>query len=160
MTNQEIWDDCLIRGWKSDINMNMLTKQFISNIDTSLMQSSWASPCYFKDGFDQFAYITDIGIKRRCMDRGRDGSLMFYAGFGGVRAFIAKRSPQISDRLFAGWSADDVLANINSFKWSRSNIKNGDKRKYDNRQNLKKSKAVMAIKPRDLTKKHDWKTVT
>jgi hypothetical protein len=158
MNYQELWDDCLIRGWKSDIPMQILIMQFILNVDKSLIKSSWIDPCYFADDFNAYTYITALGIKRRCMDRLTNGELAFHQGRGCVRAFIAKRSPQISGKLFSGCSADDVLSEINTFKWSRSK-QGGTKAKSKRAYNYSKSKGNVNISARSLSYGSSWGTV-
>lgn len=159
MTNQEIWDDCLIRGWKADIPMDMLIKQVVYNIEPDLLKSSWLNSGYFPDDFDRVGYITKLEIRRRCMDRNTYGELEFSALRGCVRAFIAQRSPEISKMLFDGHSADSVLGKINTFKWTRSNLKNSNKITAVKRKNLKAKMSEVIVRKRSIKNKYTWGTV-
>lgn len=163
MTKEEIqktWDDCLVRGWKSDIRMTDVMKHFLLDINPSLLKLGGVWGCEFNDIKESIDYISSLEIKRRCRDRMGDGTLSFQSVRGCVRAFIANRSQHMSNCLLAGEaSADEVLESISGFKWSRLQYREVSKIKQRNLTKLKRARGVKTIMARSLDKKHDWKTV-
>ena len=157
---QSLWDDCLIRGWKSDLHMTMIVKQFLVNVNPDLLRFGYFDTCGFKDVGDVVNYINSLEIRRRCRDRAANDGLEFHGLKSGVRAFIARRSPMLSNCLLTGKSSnDEILAAIHTFKWTRVQEKNNSAERQRNKRKYVKASGVREIKARSLGKNHDWGTV-
>jgi len=154
-TDQQAWDECLIRGWRSEISMSMLVAQFLLIRKPSLIGH--------KGGFssvDEVSnYLSSLDI-RRCKDRVSPDELRFVSWHGPVRAFVASRSSTLNNALWNEKNtAESILENISTFKWTRKNMKNFNDRGHERRSNHISRSCDKVVKARSLDKRHDWNTV-
>ena len=158
--HQALWDRCIIMGWKSDLNCMAIIKHFLLEANPSLLILGGINHCETRDIDEVIEYINSLEIKRRCRDRNTAGNIAFVYWYGGVRAFIAQRSPQLFGVLTnKTMTPDDVLLQIDNFKWTRVNHSLRSKAAGKRQYTKKKASCEKTIKARELSKKHDWATV-
>ena len=157
---QHLWDRGIVMGFKNDLPMMLIVQHFLLEVEPALLILGGRNNCEIRDAHQVIQYITDLQIRRRCMDRSTPESLRFVALKGGVRAFVAARSKELFNCLsFSKNNRSEVLENINNFKWTRKNFSKPTKEKSKQYYNYKKSKGEVIIKARSLSKTHDWATV-
>jgi hypothetical protein len=149
---QEIWDRELLQGWKEDMWMMVVAHRFLLQVKPTLVDG-----LRVKEGFREF--FVPLGLKR-CLDNNtHKGGPPNFVGKGQVRAFVSSRCERLSNCLWSGKHTNQkLLENIDNFTWkqmgkavSRNRVRKAYKKL--------KNQGVITIRARELTKKHDWKTV-
>ena len=157
MTKEEYqasWDECLIKGWRADIDMTNMLKQFLLIVEPGMVTNGNFSI----DVAQVLEFVTSLEL-RRCRDRDGSDVIRFISYKGPVRAFIADRCKYMNDCLWNEKnSAQSIIESIPGFKWCRKNSKShvaGRRRRYEK----KKAQCEKVISARSLCKRHDWGTV-
>jgi hypothetical protein len=151
---QEVWDDCLLRSWRADVQMSHMVLQFLLRVNPDI-----AGKNNSYDTKECINYIDGLELKR-CRDENTNHELGFSAFKEPVRGFVAARCQRLNDCL---WNKDNtvenILDNISGFKWTRKSAKTKNKRSSRLRKEKNHKGSLVEIKARQLDKKHDWNIV-
>ena len=156
---QKAWDQNLVRYSRTKRKMGGLLSEFIQEVNPKILEDN-------KITEESLAWIESLEL-RRCLDRKSTGRLGFtkwkivvgdFIGSHCLPLMLALNDPRISDQ--------QVLDNINLYKWTRHNDAIRAGRNKKNKRWKKKTreanpngvKWIMAG-ARELDKKTDWKTV-
>ena len=158
MNDQKAWDRALITAWRNDAPMRSVIQMFLFE-----RYPEELNDCFIINNWMQAkVLITSLKLKR-CRDRDTFGNVLFCATRGPAKEFIEMRSGQLADCLWAGTvTDDDILANIDNFKWRRINFtrKRSTAKSQKNRRFRLKGQSEKILPMRDFNdKSHDWGTV-
>jgi hypothetical protein len=156
---QKIWDTSLLACWKSDVSGWAIATGFLKGIgkpDLAEKFNGKTKPT--AEEFSEVKNLLALHKLSRCLDKGTDGELEFRPSKT-ARAFVAEHCERLGTCLWSGKHTNEALLDsIDNFKWRRKGraVVNAVKNKNYKKRN---SLTSIAIKARELTKKHDWNTV-
>jgi hypothetical protein len=142
------WDSALIRGWVHNKNMASVLGDFYRNVAPILNK--------LNDYHRSIAYLVSLDLKRSTSKNRGERRLWLKQS---VRAFVDTHSRQLTNLLYnPDFEKKEILAAIDNCRWSDADIySSGRHNQYQRSRNA--YRATRVIHARDLSKKHDWKTV-
>jgi len=149
MDEQQIWDKNLLHGWTLDAHIMRVVVAFLSEVKPELVNDSGRA-----EEFREF--LISLNLKR-CLDV-QAGKPVFI-GFGEARAFIANRCERLNNCLWSGkYTEQELLDSIDAFRWRKHGaaIQAEAVRRHKKRAS---TPVEIRLQMRELSKKHDWKTV-
>jgi hypothetical protein len=155
---QKIWDVSLLSCWKVN-SSGWSATGFLKGIgkpDFAEKFNGKTKPT--AEEFSEVKNLLALHKLSRCLDKGTDGELEFRPSKT-ARAFVAEHCERLGTCLWSGKHTNEALLDsIDNFKWRRKGraVVNAVKNKNYKKRN---SLTSIAIKARELTKKHDWNTV-
>ena len=156
---QKIWDTSLLTCWEANSGGWSIATGFLKGIESDLAEKfNGITTKPTADDYEQVSTLLVLHNLSRCLDRGREGQLEFRPS-ASARAFVAEHCERLGTCLWSGKHTNEALLDsIDNFTWRRKGraIINATKNKNYKKRN---SLAPIAIKARELTKKHDWNTV-
>ena len=149
MTEQQIWDKNLLHGWTLDVHIMRVLSAFLSEVKPELLDDRG-----YATGFREF--LISLNLKR-CLDE-QNGKADFI-GHGGTRPFIANRCERLNNCLWSEkYTEQELLDSIDAFIWRKHGAAIQAEVVRRHRKKVS-TPAEIRLKMRELSKKHDWKTV-
>ena len=149
MDEQQIWDKNLLHGWTLDAHIMRVVVAFLSEVKPELVNDSGRA-----EEFREF--LISLNLKR-CLDV-QEGKPVFI-GYGGARAFIANRCERLNNCLWSGkYTEQELLDSIDAFRWRKHGAAIQAEAVRRHRKKIS-TPAEIRLQMRELSKKHDWKTV-
>jgi len=156
---QKVWDMNLIRYSRTNRKMGGLLAEFMQEVNPKILEDN-------KITEDSLAWFESLEL-RRCLDRKTNGKLGFTKWKLAVGDFIGSHClpliMAINDRKITN---QEVLDNINLYKWTRHNDALRANKTRKNKRWKKKSRELNpnGVKwrmngARELDKRSDWKIV-
>jgi len=156
---QKVWDMNLIRYSRTNRKMGGLLAEFMQEVNPKILEDN-------KITEDSLAWFESLEL-RRCLDRKTNGKLGFTKWKLAVGDFIGSHClpliMAINDRRITN---QEVLDNINLYKWTRHNDALRANKTRKNKRWKKKSRELNpnGVKwrmngARELDKSSDWKIV-
>lgn len=141
---QSVWDHCLVHCWFVDAPLLMAALQF---------------GVIMNDEEKDMSILMESYSLNRCLTGDLDGVKRFIGLKIPVKAFIAERCSGFSSLLFSGKvTASEAELYVRSYKWHSKSVsrKQYNKKRYCAKV---KSKKVVIVGERELSKDHNWDTV-
>ena len=149
MDEQQIWDKNLLHGWTLDAHIMRVVVVFLSEVKPELVNDSGRA-----EEFREFLIPLDL---KRCLDV-QEGKPVFI-GSGGARPFIANRCERLNNCLWSGkYTEQELLESIDAFRWRKHGAAIQAETVRRHRKKLS-TPVEIRLQMRELSKKHDWKTV-
>ena len=156
---QKIWDTSLLTCWEVNSGGWSIATGFLKGIESDLAEKfNGITTKPTADDYEQVRTLLASYKLSRCLDRGSEGQLEFRPS-ASARAFVAEHCERLGTCFWSGKHTNEALLDsIDNFTWRRKGraVINATKNKNYKKRN---SLAPIAIKARELTKKHDWNTV-
>jgi len=153
---QQIWDYELISAWdeRGRVKMWLVINRFIDRINPDAKIRAFDLP--FEDKIDLLDHLE----LKRCLDIDyKKGIHTFQAFKSDVIGFIHARSEGLSMALINGEMKPLILLDIDSYKWTKSNLHAGAKASQSRYYQKKKDKANRVVGARNLSGSHSWDKV-
>ena len=155
---QKIWDVSLLSCWKVNSSGWSIATGFLKGIKSDLAEKFNGKTKPTDADYGQVRTLLVLHNLSRCLDRGREGQLEFRPS-ASARAFVAEHCERLGTCLWSGKHTNEALLDsIDNFTWRRKGraVINATKNKNYKKRN---SLTPIAIKARELDKRHDWNTV-